>query len=64
MSFSDTLGGGESACSVGDLGSDPGSGRSPGEGNGNPIFLPGKFLGQENLTGYSPCSYKELDTTE
>ena len=26
-----------SACNVGDLGSIPGSGRSPGEGNGNPI---------------------------
>ena len=25
----------ESACSAGDLGSIPGSGRSPGEGNGN-----------------------------
>ena len=27
----------ESACKVGDLGSIPGSGRSPGEGNGNPF---------------------------
>ena len=26
-----------SACSVGDLGSIPGSGRSSGEGNGNPL---------------------------
>ena len=26
-----------SACSVGDLGSIPGLGRSPGEGNGNPL---------------------------
>ena len=26
-----------SACSVGDLGSIPGSKRSPGEGNGNPL---------------------------
>ena len=26
-----------SACNEGDLGSIPGSGRSPGEGNGNPI---------------------------
>ena len=26
-----------SACNVGDLGSTPGSGRSPGEGNGNPL---------------------------
>jgi len=27
----------ESACNVGDLGSIPESGRSPGEGNGNPL---------------------------
>jgi len=26
-----------STCSAGDLGSTPGSGRSPGEGNGNPF---------------------------
>ena len=30
----------ESACSVGDLGSIPGLGRSPGEGNGNPLQYP------------------------
>ena len=27
----------ESACNVEDLGSIPGSGKSPGEGNGNPL---------------------------
>ena len=27
----------ESACNVGDMDSIPGSGRSPGEGNGNPL---------------------------
>ena len=27
-----------SACNAGDLGSIPGSGRSPGEGNGNPLW--------------------------
>ena len=27
----------EFACNAGDLGSIPGSGRSPGEGNGNPL---------------------------
>ena len=26
-----------SACNAGELGSTPGSGRSPGEGNGNPL---------------------------
>ena len=30
----------ESACSAGDPGSIPGSGRSPGEGNGNPLQYP------------------------
>ena len=28
----------ESACNAGDLGSIPGLGRSPGEGNGNPLL--------------------------
>ena len=31
------LSGKVSACNAGDLGSIPGSGRSPGEGNGNPL---------------------------
>ena len=30
-------GGKESACNAGDLGLIPGLGRSPGEGNGNPL---------------------------
>ena len=30
----------ESACNMGDLGSIPGSGWSPGEGNGNPLQYP------------------------
>ena len=28
------------------------------------FFFPGKSHGQKSLTGYSPCSSKELDTTE
>jgi len=28
----------ESACNAGDMGSIPGSGRSPGEGNSNPLW--------------------------
>ena len=32
------LSGKESACSAGDVGSIPGSGRSPGEGTGNPLW--------------------------
>ena len=31
------LSGKESACQAGDMGLIPGSGRSPGEGNGNPL---------------------------
>ena len=35
--FPDNSAGKESACNAGDLGLIPGSGRSPGEGNGNPL---------------------------
>ena len=35
-----TSNGKESACSLGDLGSIPGLGRSPGEGNGNSLQDP------------------------
>ena len=35
--FSDGSNGKEFACNVGDPGSVPGLGRSPGEGNGNPL---------------------------
>ena len=35
--FSGNSGGKESACNGGDLGLIPASGRSPGEGNGNPL---------------------------
>ena len=35
--FPDGSGGKASACNAGDLGSIPGLGRSPGEGNGNPL---------------------------
>ena len=54
----------ESSCSAEDLGLIPGLGRSPGEGNGNPIFLSGGSHGQRNLVGYNPCGCKELDTAE
>ena len=39
---------------AGDSGSIPGLGRSPGEGNGNPVFLLGELHGQRCLVGYSP----------
>ena len=37
MGFSGVLHGKESACNAGELGLILGSGRSPGEGNGNPL---------------------------
>ena len=37
QNFPGGLAGKASACNVGDPGSIPGSGRSPGEGNGNPL---------------------------
>ena len=56
----------ESACNVGDQGSTPGLGRSPGEGYGYPLqhFLPGEFHGQRNLVSYSSQVRKESDTIE
>ena len=46
---------------AGDLGWIPGSGRSPGEGNGNP---PRKSHGQRSLEGVSPWGRRESDMTE
>ena len=55
-----------SACNVGELVSIPGLGRSPGEGNGNPL----QYSCLENSmdggawVGYSSWGRKELDMTE
>ena len=56
----------ESACSGGGLGSIPGSERSPGEGNGNPLQYSclKNPHGQGNLVGYIPRGHKESDMTE
>ena len=56
----------ETACNAEDLGSTPGSRRSPGGGNGNPLqyFLPGESHGQRGLVGYSAWGCKKLDTTK
>ena len=55
------LSGKESACQAGDKGLIPESGRSPREGNGNPlVFLPGKSPGGL----YSPWGYKGSDATK
>ena len=55
----------ESACNAGDLSSIPGLGRSPGEGNGNPL----QYSCLENSTDRgtywaSLWGCKGLDTTE
>ena len=64
MGFPCSSAGKESACYAGDLGSIPGLGRSPGEGNPTPIFSPRAFHGWWSLVSYSPWGHKELDTTE
>ena len=78
MGFPGSSDGEESACNVGDLDSVPGLGRSPGEGNGNPLL----YSCLENLVThssvlawripwteepgrlYSPWGHKESDTIE
>ena len=62
----------ESACNAGDSGLIPGSGRSPGEGNGNPLQY--SFLGNPMDRGAwqaiihgdskSPWALKEPNMTE
>ena len=47
-----------SACTVGDPGSIPGSGRS------TPALLPGKSRGRRSLIAYSPWGRKESNMTE
>ena len=49
-----------SARNAGDPGLIPGSGRSPGEGNGNVVSLPGKSHGQRSLGGYCPWGRKRV----
>ena len=53
-----------SLYNVGDLDSIPGSGRFSGEGNGNPVLLPGKSHGRRSVVGYSPWGHRESGTTE
>ena len=50
----------ESTCNTGDLGSIPGSGRSPGKRNVNPhqYSCLENPHGQRSLAGYSPWSHK------
>ena len=56
-------------ASVGDIrnaGLIHGTGRSPGQGNDNPLQYAclEKFHGQRSLAGYSPRGLKDSDTTE
>ena len=48
LGFSDGSGSKESACNVGNLGSIPGMGRSPGEGKSYPL----QYSGLENYIDY------------
>ena len=51
-------------ANAGNVGSIPGSRRSPGEGKWQPtaVFLPGKSHGQRSLMGYTPWGHQEADT--
>ena len=65
MGFPDGSDGKESACNAGDPGLIPGSGGSPGEGNGNPL----QYSCLENSVdrgsgGLQSMGHKESDTTE
>ena len=53
-----------SAYNAGDLGSIPGLGRSPGEGNGNPLQYSCLEKPTDGGAWYSPWGRKELDTTK
>ena len=59
MGFPYSSVGKESAWNAGDPDSIPESGRSPGEGNRNPLqyYCP-KNHGQRSLVGYSPWGHK------
>ena len=54
-----------SACNVGDLGLIPGSGRHPGEGNGNPLQYSCLENPMDREAWWATVhDRKELDTTE
>ena len=55
-----------SARNAWNMGSIPGSGKSPWrrKWQPTPVFLPGKSHGQRNMVGYSPWGHKESDTIE
>ena len=53
-------------ANAGDVDSIPGSGRSPGEGNGNPLQYSclENPMDKRSLVGYSPWGREESDMTE
>ena len=54
-----------SPANAGDTGSIPGSGISPGVGNGTHFdILASKFHEQRGLVGYSPWRHKDLDVND
>ena len=53
-----------SACNAGGVSLIPALGRSPGEGNGNPlVFFPGKSRGQRILVGLRSMGSQKSDMT-
>ena len=66
MGFPDGSDGKESICNGGDPGSIPGSGRSPGEGNDNPLqyCCLENSMDREAWRATAHGDYKESDTTE
>ena len=66
VGFPSSSTGKESTCNVGDLGSIPGLGRSPGGGLGKPLQYSclENLRGQRSLLGYSPRDGKESDITK
>ena len=64
--FPGSSAGKESPCNAGNPGSIPGSGRSPGEGNGYPLQYSclENPMDHRSLVGYSPWGGKESDMTE
>ena len=61
--FPSSLTGKESACNIGDLGSIPELGRSPGGGHGNPLQYSclENLQGHRNLASYSQWGWKESE---
>ena len=60
MGFPGGSAGKESTCNVEDLGSIPGLGRSPGEGNGYPLQYPGLENSTDGIVQltFLPCHFK------